>query len=198
MIGDETERRGENEGVSGRLNRALTINGEHFDRFFALVQFLFFGVLLAMTPQYGSDSRLFPLVIGVPTFLLFGVLLLTQFSSRFADLVGSLATSDMFGFEDQFGEQRAGEPAAETRLARRRRLAKISLWMLALFGLVFLVGFLPATVLFLVGFYRFYAECGWVRSIGYTVVFTVFVVLIFDVVMGTPFYQGVLGIEIPL
>lgn len=198
MTGDETERRAGTGSANGYVERVLTINSEYFDRFFAAIQFLFFGVLLAMTPQYGPDSRLFPLVIGVPAFLLFGVLLLTQFSSRFADLIGSLATSDMFAFEEQFGEDRDGWTEEDTLLARRKRLVKITLWMLALFGLVLLVGFLPATVVFLLGFYRLYAECGWSRSIGYTLVFTVLVILIFDVVMGTPFYQGILGIEIPI
>lgn len=197
---DDVERRAENGRAAGYIERILTIESEYFDRIFAAMLFLFFGVLLAMTPQYGPDSRLFPLVIGIPSFLLFGVLLLIQFSSRFAELVGQFATSDLFAFEEQFAEdkERETKDTEDSLLARRKRLVKITLWMVALFALVLLVGFLPATVVFLLGFYRLYADCGWRRSIGYTIVFTVLVIVIFNVVMGTQFYQGVLDIEVPI
>lgn len=206
MTGDDTELRPEidREDRSAGSERILSIDSEHLDRLFAVLLFLFFGTLIAMTPQYSPDSRLFPLVIGIPSFVLFGALLLLQSSSRFADLVGRFEVSDMFEFEERFGDDsregivRGSGGETDALLVRRKRLINITLWMVLLFGLIVLVGFLPATVLFLLGFYRLYTSIGWVRSVSYTVIFTALIVVIFGVVMGMRFYEGILGINIPI
>jgi hypothetical protein len=148
MTENETDPHSKSGNVTAYLRRVLTIDSKQFDRLFAAIQFLFFGVLLATTPQYGPDSRLFPLVIGIPSFLLFGVLLLTQFSPRFAEIAGMFATSDMFAFDEQFGDETETNSTQEddTLLDRRKRLVRISLWMLALFGLILLGGFYSGSI----------------------------------------------------
>lgn len=189
---------GSSDSARGRLDRVLTLEGDILDRVFAILLFLFFGVLLATTPQYSPDSRLFPIVIGVPTIILLSVLILAQFSERFGALVGRYASSDLFGLDDRFaGDLADANGEGEPLDARRKRLVILALWMCLLFALVVVIGFIPATVVFLLAFYRVFADVGWPRTIGYTVVFTAIVVFVFDFVMGTRLYEGLLGIRLP-
>lgn len=189
---------GESNSGSGRLDRVLALEGDTLDRVFAILLFIFFGVLLAATPQYSPDSRLFPIVIGVPAISLLSVLILAQSSDRFGTLIGRYASSDLFGFDDRFaGEMVESNGEGERLDARRQRLVIIALWMCLLFVLVVAIGFIPATIVFLLAFYRVFADVGWPRTIGYTVVFTTIVVFVFDFVMGTRLYEGLLGIRLP-
>lgn len=204
MTEDETGSRSETlrTDTSGELlARILTVGGERLGRLFAALLFLYFAVLLALTPRYDPDSRLFPLVIGVPTIVLIGALLLVQSSSRIAGLADRVSTSNPFELDEQLtdeGEGGPGETAQYSLLERRKRLVVLSLWMVLLYGLIILIGFLPATFAFLLGFYRFYAGEGWLRALGYAVTVWVVIVLIFDVMMGTRFYEGILGISLPV
>lgn len=181
----------------GRLHRLLSIEGETLDRAFAVLLFLFFGILLAATPRYSPDSRLFPTVIGVPSIILLAALIVVQSSERVGDTVGKFASSDVFGFDERFSDSTADQSEDDPLHARRKRLLVIGLWMVLMFVLVIIMGFIPATVVFLLGFYRLYADVGWPRTVGYTFVFTVMVILVFDVVMGTRLYQGILEVRLP-
>lgn len=198
---EEIDREGESESRVFR-EKILSIESESLDRSFTVLLLLFFGGLLSMVPRYSPDSRLFPLVIGVPTFVLLGVLLLAQSSPRFADAIGRFAASGVFDVEERFSADdtaSADRPdEVETPTTRRTRLVVISLWMVLLFGLVLIVGFLPAIFLFMVAFYGSYTDLGWLRSVGYSTVFTVLIIVVFDVVMGTRFYEGVLGVSLPI
>lgn len=186
------------DGTYGYAKRILTIGTRYFDRLFTGLLLVFFGVLIVLTPQYDPGTRLFPLVIGVPSLLLVGILLLALVSSRVSAVLSRFTAADMFGFEEQFSDETGDRSAEDTLLARRKRLLSISLWMFFLFALVLLVGFLPATVVFLLGFYLLYTDCGWKRSTIYTIIFTLMIVAIFGVIMDMRFYSGVLGIDIPI
>lgn len=182
----------------GRFAGLLAVEGDVLDRVFAVLLFCFFGGLLAATPRYSPDSRLFPIVIGVPTILLLSVLILAQTSDRVGSLVDGFASSDLFGLDERFSAGMGGSAGRDEPLAaRRKRLAVMAGWMGLLFVLVVVVGFIPATIVFLVAFFRVYAGVGWPRTVGYTVVFTAMVVLVFDLVMGTRLYEGLLQIRLP-
>lgn len=203
MSGSDTESQSRSttrDADAGYVEYVLTLDAEHFDRLFAVTLLVYFAVLIAMSPQYAPDSRLFPLVIGVPTLFLLGVLLIIQSSSRVSEIVARNTVSDVVSVDEpDVGEDTAEPPSGSesSLLERRKRLVEISLWMLLLFGLVLLVGFLPAIFVYLLGFYRSYAGESWLRSLGYTVIIWVTIVLIFDVMMGTRFYEGVLEISLP-
>lgn len=183
----------------GLLDRILLTDTRQLDRLFALSLLLYFGVLLALTPQYRPGTRLFPLVIGVPTFLLLCVLLVTQSSSRVAAFAERFATSEVLAVDEPGVDEAASEEVdGDSLLARRKRVITISLWILGLFAAVLVIGFLPAMLLFLLAFYRLYAEEGWVRSILYTAIIWVIMYLIFVIFMGIQFYQGYLRAGAPV
>lgn len=180
---------------------ALSADHEHFDRAFTILLLAIIGVLLVDTVQYRPDSQLFPLVIGVPTFGLLAFLLAMQFSPKLQSFAERHAATDVFNldevvsdFEETGGGGRIHRPLPEERLS----VVSISAWTLALFLTIILVGFLPGILVFMLAFYRVHADQSWTRTVLFSVVTWAFIVLIFEMVLNTPFYTGVFEIEVPL
>ena len=184
-------------GIVGAL---LSVDHDRFDRLFALLLLAFIGVLLADTFQYSDDGQLFPLVIGVPTLLLLVGLLAVQLSSRLNEAASRYASSELFEVDEVVDELEEDDTDAEQRTLQEERVdvILISLWTLALFGVVLLIGFLPGTLVFLLGYYRLQADQSWIRTVAFSLAMWLFVIVIFEVVLNTPFYTGVLGVELPL
>lgn len=186
-----------------RLSAAvLTIDHRHFDRAFTVLLLAVIGVLLADTLQYRSDSQLFPLVIGVPTFLLLAFLLAVQLVPRLRRLVERYAAADVFDLDDVVSDlddaPESGGQVERPLSQERRSVIAVSLWTLALFVVVVLVGFLPGTLAFLLVYYRYQADQSWARTVLYSGLMWGFVIVIFEIVLNTPFYTGVFEVELPL
>lgn len=113
----------------------------------------------------------FPTVVGVPTI----VMILYVFGKRFR------------------ANERDSELAAAD-LQDRLLLVQGIGWVLLLFSLVVVLGLTVGCTVFLVLYYRLKRELGWTRLVVYVGVFLVFVILVFQVVLQIPLYEGVIGI----
>lgn len=181
----------------GRASELLEVDHEHYDRAFTVLLLLIIGTMLAVTPQYRDDSQLFPVVIGIPTagFLVF--LLAIQLSPRLQALVAEYTITDVFDLEQVAADIDGGRihrPLDE----ERKSVMLISLWTLSLFAIVWLVGFLPGTLVFLLAYYRFHVDQRWSRTLLYSAIMWAFIIVIFEIVLNTPFYTGVFEVELPL
>lgn len=188
--------------LDDRVNELLGTDSIRLDRTFTISLLVFVGLMLAVTPQYRDDSQLFPLVIGVPTFALLTFLLALQMSTKLRERVDRLSTSNLFTMENQLRDIGGREPAEAPNegddLERRKRAAIVSLWTLVLFALIIIVGILPGILAFMLAFYRLRARQDWLRTIAYSGIVWLFIVLIFDVVLNTPLYNGLFGLSVPL
>lgn len=187
--------------LRGALDAVLSISHEQFDRIFALLFLAFVGVLLVDTPQYSSTGQLFPLVIGVPTLLLLGFLLITQVSTRVDRLASKYAGAELFEVDevvDEFEDAATTTTEQRTRQEERFDVLVICLWTLAFFGVILLIGFLPGTLVFLIAYYRIQADQSVPRTLLFSLLMWLFVIVIFDVVLNTPFYTGVFDVQLPL
>jgi hypothetical protein len=122
------------------------------------------AALLWESTTLGALSRLAPLWVLVPTTVLAGVQL----------------AKDL------------GRPAApeEGASARRRRQLRIALWIGALAGLVYLLGFLPATAAFLLLYLRLEVKAEWGSSVLLTAVIVASIFLTFQVLAEMSFPEG--------
>lgn len=187
--------------LRGAFDAALRISHEQFDRIFALLLLAFILVLLVDTPQYSTTGQLFPVVIGVPTFLLLVFLLITQVSPRVNRLASRYAGAELFEVDevvDEFEDAATATTEKRTRQEERFDVLVICLWTLAFFGVILLIGFLPGTLVFLIAYYRIQADQSVPRTILYSLLMWAFVIVIFVFVLNTPFYTGVFGVELPL
>lgn len=187
--------------LRGAFDAVLRISHEQFDRIFALLLLAFILVLLVDTPQYSTTGQLFPVVIGVPTFLLLVFLLITQVSPRLNRLASKYAGAELFEVDevvDEFEDAATATAEERTRQEERFDVFVICLWTLAFFGVILLIGFLPGTLVFLIAYYRIQADQSVPRTILYSLLMWAFVIVIFVFVLNTPFYTGVFGVELPL
>lgn len=182
----------------------VEIDGTRLDRLFTLVLVLATGwlVVRTLTADWGSQTQLTPLVVGVPTLVLLLALLTVQTSSRAAAFASRFAAGDVLGVEDQVREmqtrteestegQTGGEPGG------RESVLVMCFWVLLLFGLVLVVGFTLGIPAYLLAYYRLRADLSWPRALGLTVLIWVFIVVIFITVLNSPLYPGLLGLELP-
>lgn len=207
MTGSESDARptsgGEASRLPGAVERLLAVDRRRIDAAFTLVLLAFVGTLLVQTSGYGPQTRLVPLVIGVPVFAMLAVLLATQASARFAAVAGRYAAGSLFeDFSDRAEEFDLGDAGAEAgadaSADARMELLAVLAWVAVLFALVVVVGFLVGAFAYLVAFYRLRARQGWVRAVGYSVLVWLFAVVVFKAVLDTPLYEGLLGVEVPL
>lgn len=207
MSGSDADGPTTSRGVASRLPEPLVgllaVDRTRLDAAFTLGLLAFVGTLLVQTSSFGPQTRLVPLVIGVPVFAMLAALLATQLSTRVASVAGRYAAGGLFeDFADPRDEFDLGDPGepddAGPDLDARFELLAVLTWVSVLFGLVVVVGFVLGTFAYLVAFYRLRARQDWVRAVGYSVLVWFFAVVVFKAVLGTPLYEGLLGVEVPL
>jgi len=148
---------------------------------FTLLLLLFTLAVVLMSFNYGQKTRLMPLIVGIPTLLLAAFLVLVQFypglQHRFdIDVfsVGRLRGADI-------GEQ-----------TRKGSLLFHTFLLFFFFALVLLLGFLIATPLYLLTFFRISGRQSWAKSIIATGVVSGLLYLLFAVLMGLRLFEGLL------
>ena len=180
------------------------IESEKFDKIFTTIQFALILILLYDVRQYGSDAQLFPLVVGIPTSGLLLLLLISQVSTRVANRIEDITSRGIFDQENEIasiqdiqGDMGISESDDHDNIrAQRKRVLNTSIWIFGLFILIMIVGFLPAILLFMALFYRIQTRLSWKGTIFNTTIMWLVIVIIFEVVLNTPFYRGILGINI--
>lgn len=144
----------------------------HVEVFFLL--FLLVGVTYQVVRGVGYPrlAGQFPVVVGVPTVGMV-LYLLGRRLSRSADRQGELSAA-----------------AIEARL----KLAEGVFWVLLLFVFVVALGLTIGCTAFLLLYYRYKRGLEWPRLAAYVGLFLVFVIVVFQIVLQIPLYEGVLGI----
>jgi len=161
-------------------------------RWFTALLLLLVGALIVQSLTLTPASRLAPLWVLVPTAVLLVVQLLMdaspQVRERLSILRGAVVEpgtgSPLAGKEPVHGSA----PAANGRI----RGLRVALWIAWLIGLMYLVGFLLATALFLLPYLRMESGIGWGRSVMLTALATGAIYVVFAVVARVPFPPGVL------
>lgn len=161
-----------------------------YDRLFAALLLLFTGVLVIKSLHYTPRTRLVTLVIGIPTILLLGALLThsTSFGSS-TDDAGPRPAGDEVA---DTGPPDEGDEARADPFATRHRILRSSVWILALLAATFLFGFLLSIAAYLLAYFRRSADLSWSKTLRYTAVIWLVIVILFEVVLGFRLYDGVL------
>jgi hypothetical protein len=185
------------------LSPVTNVDGARLDQLFTLTLVLSTGwvVVRTLTADWGSQTKLTPLVVGIPTLALLLALLAVQSSERVAAVAGGFAAGDVLGVEDRVAEmqtrtEESTEGAGEDLDGREAVLA-MCFWVLLLFGLVLVIGFTVGIPAFLLAFYRARTGMSWPRTLALTAFIWAFVAVIFIYVLNAPLYPGLLGIEVP-
>ena len=174
----------------------LEMRSVRFDQAFVLLLLLVIGYQLVAAQSFSFEGRLFVYVIGVPTFVMAALVLLSQLSPRVAELMGELST-DVLGMGDRVGSILDGTTDLDPEIARLRVL-RTSAWILVATLLVALFGFVPSILAFMVVFNLVETDLGPWRSVGYAVGIWIGILVVFEVLLNTRFYTGIFDIRVPL
>lgn len=168
------------------------VPGRRFDQAFMLLLLGIIGWQLYASQSFSPDGRLFSVVIGSVTFLLILVLLLSQVSSTVEDLLERVG-GDVMTMGSEVGDMVSGADDLDQRTARTRVL-RISSWIVLATLMVWLIGFIPSILLFMLVFYLFETDLGPARSVAYAVVIWLVILVVFVVMLNTRFYGGVFDV----
>lgn len=178
--------------VRALVTPLLEVRSTSFDQAFVLLLIVIIGYQLVAARSFSFEGRLFVYVIGVPTFVMAALVLLSNLSPRVAQLMDELST-DVLGMGDQVGDILDGTTDLDPETARLRVL-RTSVWILAATLLVALFGFVPSILVFMVAFYLLETDLGLWRSVGYAVAIWIGILIVFEVLLNTRFYGGVFDI----
>lgn len=137
---------------------------------FTILFFAFACTILYLTLGLGRVARAVPLAVVVPTVLLLAFQVLLDFAPRLAQKYGSLEKNDLFGVAPLREKSRrpdseaAIEPETEI-VGRRRRERGIFLWLLLLFALLYLLGFLIALPFYTLLYLKRRSGESWLQSV---------------------------------
>ena len=144
-------------------------------------------VLLVLSFGYSVKSRLFPLMVIVPTMVFLALRFISMASTRL-----SIILEPEVGMVDIEKVRRLAHTADErTVTANGRGEFKVILWTLSLVALVYFLGILPAIAVYVFLFVRFYARNKVLTSAVYTVATWIFVYIIFVAMLQTRLYTGI-------
>jgi hypothetical protein len=151
-----------------------------------LLVVVFLSQSLALTPA----SRLAPLWVLLPTAVLLLVQLLVEVSPRLGERL--LIPQGAVVVPGTRSPDRESAHDSVPPGDRSSRELRVVFWIAWLIGLMYLVGFLLSTALFLLPYLRLESRIGWGRSAVLTAVATGVIYVVFGVVARVSFPAGVL------
>jgi len=161
---------------------------------FTVALLLLVGVLVEQSFQLTPASRVAPLWVLLPTAALLLVQLFVDFNPRPGVprpiLESALAASRRSSEPSDSAGSTTDAPSRGE--ARRKRELRLLAWVTWLIGLVYLLGILPSTALFLFPYLRFESRLGWTTSAILAALTTGVIHLVFGVVARVPFPSAVL------
>jgi hypothetical protein len=144
----------------------------------AVAMFAVFAGMVGVSLSYPPDARFLPLVVGVPGTALAAI----QVAVEIVNARGGYGPAAVDG---------------ESRATRRRELLMFA-WTFGYIAAVIPFGILPATTVFLFAFHRF--DQGESAKLSLAIAAGGFVVLygVFDVLLKTPLFEGLLLQALPV
>lgn len=150
--------------------------------------------LLVLCFGYSAESRLFPVLVIVPTMILIILRFVSIGNPRLSKVLepdsGMIDTEEIRRLK-AMNENSMAEKSEMT--AKASTEVKVILWVVSLVLLTFLFGILPAIALFVFLFVKFYGKKSMVISLVFTATTWICVYVIFVVVLQTRLYQSMLG-----
>lgn len=159
---------------------------------FTLLLFAFVAGLSVLTLGLGRVARLVPIVVVIPTFLLLALQLLLDLLPRLAEKYSVIERQDMFRVEPLREKSLSGQSAEQSEeiVLRRSRELNALLWLLAMFGLIYLFGFLIALPLYVFLYLKRQSKEGWLISITVAAGICGLLYGMFMFAIGTGLYEG--------
>jgi hypothetical protein len=130
------------------------------EKIFTVIILLIISLFIYTALDYKPTARIVPLIVAVPAFFLI-----------LAQLYRSFRTGD--------NKRGAGQEAT----SRGKIVLEIWLWLIALVATAFYLGLLPAALIFMFCFLRFFSHKGWLTSAVVSLLFFSVIYLLFHTLL---------------
>jgi hypothetical protein len=147
-----------------------------------LVLWLVAAGYVALAATYGREARMMPLLVGGLLVILVPL-----------DIVSLSDTAPGRWLRHSLNPAAASEPEAEAVANWRPRLVAVA-WMLGLPLLIYLVGVVAATFIYVAGSLRALGRKRWRTAVGTGLAAAAVGYLLLQVLLGIPLYEGLLAI----
>ncbi len=144
---------------------------------------------------YSPTARLFPLLVGIPTLLLLGVI---AAGTKYKQLLAPFDETYVVSKKDKGKAAAIVEPAAQVPSGTREdnkslgNVSRLIGWMVFFFALIFFFGFYIAVPVFVLGFLRFRARQNWRKSIIFAAVMGTLLYVSYETLMRVDLFQGII------
>lgn len=150
---------------------------------------LYFGWMLVESLDYRARSRIVPLLVIFAFFTLLSLEVISLFlPERYKPETNPIGTSAIPDEDIVPGEADEGTENDSTLYDR----LKIVSWILLFTGLIVVLGFFPAIVIFVFTFQTVYGDVDYKHAILNALIFFAAIYVVFVIFLGTPFYHGIL------
>ena len=180
------------------IDRLLSASETYFEVLFMLICTLFVLILLWLTRGYDDFATwLMPVLIGIPTVVLFVILILYHISDHVQAFIDEYKGSEIAsGFDMDDDDEEGTGSAIDNKKTYRIRLIQILGWMIGLFGIIYLVGFFTGSFLFLAAFAftEIKEEPFWKKGV-FVIGFWFGLLFLFEGVVAAPWFPGYFEID---
>ena len=149
------------------------------EKIFMLVVLIITVIMVVVSFQYSSGSRMLPLFSGIFVFLLMGFLVIMSFFSFLA------------GWYQKF-EMKSILSEKVLSLDEKKREFSVVAWFSGCTVLIYLLGFMIGIPLFLFLFLKIWAKESWLLSVVLAAVVSVVVYFTFVYILRVPLHGGML------
>jgi len=152
---------------------------------------LFFTVLIIIGAfHYDRSSRMLPLIVGIPTFLMLVYLVLGE--TIFPRLISGF-NIDLLNIEKAGIIKPSGDDIAVTaRWTKNKRYLFITGWLISFLILIILFGYNISTCVGVFLFVKIYGTKTWLRSVLVAISIWAFTYIVFQYAMGMEMFPGII------
>ena len=155
---------------------------------FTLCIFVYVIILTFLSFTYTKGARIFPQMVIFPTLLFIILRLLSMKNPTLAGIV----EPDSEEHEKIKPQRRAFREYQPQEYVKRE--FQVICWLAGLITAVYLVGIMPAVVLFVFLFVKLYGEKKMVATSAFTILFLAFIYVLFIVILKVKLYTGILKV----
>lgn len=166
------------------------ISSERWEVVFLGILLAYAAALVFQAMSYSPDARLFPMLIGVPLLgMILVKILITHYPIRSISGTGGLVDRVSKEIEpNQTNEDDSEETASIVHIQRELTMTS---WIVGVFILIWLLGFLNASAIFMFSFIYIY-ENSLIRAGGVTLLALIFIYGLFVELLSLPLWEGII------
>lgn len=158
---------------------------------FSLFLLLVYLTFVIIAFGYGSTTRMFPLVVGLPGLILCAIILSSYYIPAVNKRITTIKQKEFFKAYDRDKEEQEDDEKKEKeyKIASLKEL-NISIWIIGLLIVIYILGFMPSIPLFVFLYLKFREKESLISSILVSIGTWIVIYILFILLLKAQLYGG--------